>query len=397
MARITKPLNNTEVSQAKPREKEYTLFDGDGLTLRVKSNGSKSWLFNYYKPITKKRANLGIGSYPSITLSSARKKRDEYRALLERDIDPKAFKEKQLADSANAFSNTMESIAGRWFKVKATSVSIDYGEDIWRSLSLHVFPSVGKLPVDEVKAPLIIKTLEPLVAKGNLETLKRVSQRLNEIMDYAVNTGVIDANPLSGIGKAFAAPKKKHLPALKPDELPELMHSLKYARVKVTTLCVIEWQLHTMVRPSEAAGTRWDELDLDSKLWHIPAERMKAKRPHTVPLTDQAIALLKIMEPISRNRDYVFPSDRSPRMPINEQTANMAIKRMGYEGRLVAHGLRSLASTTLNEQGFDADLIEVALAHVDKNEVRRAYNRAEYIERRREMMGWWSNRIVASQ
>jgi len=171
------------------------------------------------------------------------------------------------------------------------------------------------------------------------------------------------------------------------------MKALSIASIKLTTRCLIEWQLHTMVRPSEAAGTRWDEIDTEKLLWTIPAERMKKKKAHTVPLTPQALSLLETIKPLTGQSEYVFTGDRNSRKPTNSSTANMAIKRMGFHGKLVAHGLRALASTTLNEQGFDPDVIESCLAHVDKNEVRAAYNRAEYIERRTKVMTWWSDHI----
>ncbi len=181
--------------------------------------------------------------------------------------------------------------------------------------------------------------------------------------------------------------------ALTPDELPELMQKLAYANIKRVTRCLIEWQLHTMTRPAEAAAARWDEIDWDNELWIIPAERTKKRREHRIPLTEQMLAILEVIKPISGHRDFIFPSDRDPQKPCNSQTANIALKRMGFADRLVSHGLRSLASTTLNEQGFDADLIESALAHVDDNQVRSAYNRTDYIERRRPMMCWWSGHI----
>jgi len=393
MARTTKRLTNTEVKQAKPKEKEYNLADGDGLALRVKPNGSKLWLFNYYRPYTKKRANISFGTYPDLSLAEARKRRDKARELLAQDIDPKEKRDEQAAANKLAHGNTLEVVATQWFEVKQTRVTPNYAEGIWRSLKLHIFPSMGKLPIHKIKATKAIEALKPIAASGRLETVKRLSQRLNEIMVYAVNSGLIDANPLAGIGKAFQAPPKKHMPTLKPAQLPELMRSLTTASIRLTTHCLIEWQLHTMSRPSEAAGTRWEEIDLKEKLWLIPAERMKKDRPHAVPLSPQAMALLEVMKPISGHREFVFPADRTPKKSINEQTANMALKRMGYGGQLVAHGLRALASTTLNEEGFDPDIIEAALAHVDANEVRRAYNRADYLERRRVMMCWWSEHI----
>lgn len=393
MARTTKPLTDTEVKKAKPKEKEYNLADGNGLYLRVKPNGSKLWLFNYTRPYTKKRANMGLGQYPALSLAKAREAKRENLELLGGNIDPSTHRIEQIKQRGEANKNTLERVAHSWFQVKKSKVTNDYGEDIYRSLALHIFPVLGAVPINEIKARLTIETLSPIAAKGSLETVKRLCQRLNEIMRYAVNTGLIDANPLSGISEAFESPIKKHMVTLKPEQLPELMKTIANASIKKTTRCLIEWQLHTMTRPSEAAGTRWAEIDLQKKLWVIPPERMKKKRTHTIPLSSQAIALLEVMRPISHNREHVFPADRNPRQHTHQQTANMALKRMGFGGLLVAHGMRALASTTLNEQNFNPDVIEAALAHTDKNEVRAAYNRAEYLDSRREMMKWWSDYI----
>lgn len=193
---------------------------------------------------------------------------------------------------------------------------------------------------------------------------------------------------------AFEKPKKQNMPTLRPEELPKLMRSLVMSNLSVSTRCLIEWQLLTLVRPSEASGARWAEIDLDAKLWTIPAERMKAKREHIVPLSPQALDILEVMNPISAHREHVFPSRNDPKQPMNSQTANAALKRMGYGGKLVAHGLRSIASTALNEAGFNSDVIEAALAHIDKNEVRRAYNRSTYLMQRKEIMLWWGLKVV---
>ncbi len=213
-------------------------------------------------------------------------------------------------------------------------------------------------------------------------------------MIYAVNTGLIDANPASGVGMAFERPKKQNMPTLRPEELPKLMRALVMSNLSISTRCLIEWQLLTLVRPSEASGARWAEIDLDAKLWTIPAERMKAKREHIVPLSPQALDLLEVMKPISAHREYIFPSRNNPKLPMNSQTANAALKRIGYGGKLVAHGLRSIASTAMNEQGFNSDIIESTLAHVDKNEVRRAYNRSIYLTQRVELMQWWGKYVL---
>ena len=393
----TNPLTNTEIKQAKPKEKVYKLSDGKGLQLRVKPNGNKSWLLDYIKPHTSKRSSMGLGGYPEVGLADARKLRDKARELIAKDINPKEQKDQDKRQKQEKQANTFFHVASNWFEIKKTEIKADTAKDLWRSLELHIFPALSNYPISKITAPIVIDELKPIAAKGTLETVKRLSQRLNEIMTYSVNTGLIHANPLTGIRSAFKKPTKQNMPTLTPDELPEFLKTLGYASIKLVTRCLIEWQLHTMVRPSEAAGAQWSEIDFENSLWVIPAERMKKAREHTVPLTEQSLELLQRLQPISGHREYVFPADRDPKRHANDSTANAAIKRMGYHNRLVAHGMRSLASTTLNEQGFDPDVIESALAHVDKNEVRRAYNRAEYIERRRIMMTWWSEHIEQAQ
>ncbi len=393
MPRQTKPLTATEVKNAKPKEKEYSLVDGQGLKLRVLPSGSKQWQLNYYRPTNRKRANLNLGRYPDVSLVQARKSAQEARELIAQEIDPQEHKEQKLQEHKAIHEHTFLNVSKEWFEIKKHDVTPDYAADIWRSIELHIFPSLADTPVKQIAAPQVIALLKPIEAKGSLETVKRLVQRLNEVMNYAANCGLIQANPLTGIRAAFKRPKKENMAALAPTELPELMGAIAHASIKRTTRCLIEWQLHTMTRPAEASGARWNEIDWDEKIWTIPAERMKKRREHRIPLTEQMLALLEVMKPISGHRDFVFPSDRDSKKPCNSQTANMALKRMGFAGRLVSHGLRSLASTTLNEQGFDRDLIEASLAHVDDNQVRSAYNRTDYLERRRPMMSWWSEHI----
>ncbi|WP_080702403.1 tyrosine-type recombinase/integrase [Gilliamella apicola] len=262
----------------------------------------------------------------------------------------------------------------------------------WESLELHLFPYIGDKSIFKLKAKEFIKAMEPLRANGKLETIKRLCQRINEIMFYAVNIGLIDANPAAKIKDAFESPIKGQMPTINAQELPQFMQSLAMARIELQTRCLIEWQLLTMTRPNEAVGAKWQEIDLDNCLWVIPAEKMKMRREHTITLNKQAMAILSIMKPISGHREHIFPSMKPPyTTPMNSSTANMAIKRMGYKNKLVAHGLRALASTVLNEQGFDPNIIEAALAHVDINSVRRAYNRATYLEQRRIMLDWWGD------
>ncbi len=394
MARITRPLTNNEILKAKSREKDFTLHDGDGLFLLVKTSGKKLWRFRYQRPVSGSRTNLSLGSYPALTLAAARQIRDQHLITLAQGMDPQQQQELASEQRQIELDSIFSIVATNWFQIKSRSVTEDYAKDIWRSLDKDVFPTIGSIPVQEIKARTIVEALEPIKARGALETVRRLVQRVNEIMIYAVNTGLIDANPASGVGMAFEKPKKQNMPTLRPEELPKLMRSLVMSNLSVPTRCLIEWQLLTLVRPSEASGAKWSEIDLDAKLWAIPAERMKAKREHIVPLSQQALDILEVMKPVSAHREHVFPSRNDPKQPMNSQTANAALKRIGYGGKLVAHGLRSIASTAMNEQGFNSDVIESALAHIDKNEVRRAYNRSIYLTQRVELMEWWGKYVL---
>lgn len=394
MARITTPLTDKQIKQAKPKDKEYNLSDGRGLQLRIKPNGTKLWLFNYLRPYTKKRTNLGLGTYPEVSLANAREMREDARTLLAKNIDPIEHRDTNIHQQKAAHENTLKFVTDNWLEVKKSQVSEDHANDIYRSFELHIFPKLGSYPLHKLKAALVIDAYQPLHKNGNHDLVKRLCQRINEVMNYAVNTGLCDNNPLAGITKAFKAPSKTHYPTIKPEELPEFLQSIKEANIQPLTRALILWQLHTMVRPSEAAGTRWDEIDFKEKLWRIPAERMKKKRAHTIPLSNCAIEILEELKPLTGHHDHVFHSARTKSKHLNESTVNTVLKRHGYKDKLVAHGMRALASTTLNEAGFDYDVIEAALAHSDQNEVRAAYNRAEYIERRRVMMEWWSAQIV---
>lgn len=389
MARITRPLTNNEILKAKPREKDFTLHDGDGLFLLVKTSGKKLWRFRYQRPNSANRTNLSLGAYPALTLAAARQIRDQHLSLLAQGIDPQQQQEMVSEQRQIELDSVFSIVAANWFQLKKKNVTPDYAKDIWRSLDKDVFTAIGEIPVQEIKARTIIDALEPIKARGALETVRRLVQRINEIMIYAVNTGLIDANPASGVGMAFERPKKQNMPTLRPEELPKLKRSLAMSNLSVPTRCLIEWQLLTLARPSEASGARWVEIDLEAKFWKIPAERMKAKREHIVPLSPQALDILEVMKPISAHREHIFPSRNDPKQPMNSQTANAALKRIGFGGKLVAHGLRSIASTALNEAGFNPDVIEAALAHCDRNEVRRAYNRSIYLEQRIELMNWW--------
>ncbi len=315
------------------------------------------------------------------------------RRLLAQGIDPQAHQKEQLSKALENTENTFERVAGKWFELKKAKVTSNHATELWRSFENHIFPALGNVPVCSLTARQAISALESVKNKGYLSTLHRLIQRMNDVMSYAVNTGLIDINPISKIGDAFDRHESQHMPTIPPEDLPALMRSIAYSNAKPQTRYLIEWSLHTMVRPSEAAKARWDEIDLDQKLWIIPAGRMKKRKEHRIPLTEQTITILEMARTISSNSDFLFPHRSNAARPMDRRSANNALKKMGYEDRLVAHGLRSIGSTALNEQGYDPDIIEVALSHLDKNAVRRAYNRADYLERRRCMMRWWSDYI----
>ncbi|MCG5048885.1 integrase domain-containing protein [Pectobacterium brasiliense] len=396
MARLTKPLTDTEIKTAKPKEVDYTLHDGDGLQLLIKTNGKKVWQYRYFRPFTQKRAKLTFGPYPGITLADARQRRREARTLLTKDIDPYEHQHSLRKQALEAKSNTFKIVAEQWLQLKKSSITADYASDIWRSLEKDIFPAIGEMSITDIKARTLVQTIQPVQARGALETVRRLCQRINEVMIYAMNVGLIDAAPSVNISKAFEKPQKRHMPSIRPDQLPQLMQTMRLANIELPTRCLFMWQLLTLTRPAEASDTRWQEIDLDAREWRIPAERMKMKRIHIVPLSEQALAILELMRPLSSHREYVFPSRIKPLQPMNSQTVNAALKRAGLGGILVSHGMRSIASTALNEQGFPPDVIEAALAHVDKNEVRRAYNRSDYLEQRRPMMQWWADFVKAA-
>lgn len=390
MARITNPLTNTEIRAAKPSSKEYTLQDGGGLYLLVKPSGSKIWRFSYYRPHDKKRALVSFGSLDEVTLADARKKREEYRTLIAQGVDPQTHQQQKRDAEELRRGNTFQKVAADWYEMKKSqNLAANTIKDIWRSLEKYVFPDIGNTPINELTARKFVLILDPIKARGNLETLKRVLQRINEVMDFAANSGLIEINTAANVRKAFPTPVKKHMPTIRPEQLPELMQALSIARIERQTRLLIEWQLLTITRPVEAAEARWEEINLTDNTWTIPAGRMKMRRDHVIPLCEQALAVLEAMKPISAHREYVFPSFKTPTLPMSSQSANAALRRMGYQGILVSHGLRAIFSTAANEEGFEPDVIEASLAHVDTNEVRRAYNRSNYIEKRIVLMRWW--------
>lgn len=403
MAKLAKKLTDTEIKSTKPSDKEINLFDGDGLILRIaplSKGGKKNWYFRYAVPVTKKRTKMSLGTYPHLTLARSRALRDEYLSLLANGIDPQVHNSDKANALKDATEHTLQAVARKWLdeKVKNSGISKDHAEDIWRSLERNIFPGLGNVPIKEIRPKLLKQHLDPIEQRGVLETLRRIISRLNEIFRYAATEELIEFNPADNLGQRFSKPKKQNMPALPPSELPRFMASLANASIRLETRMLIEWQLLTWVRPGEAVRVRWVDIDIDNGMWNIPAKFMKMKNPHKVPLSKEAIRILKSMEPISRHREWIFPSIKAPLSHMHEQTANAAIIRMGFGGELVAHGMRSIARTAAEESGkFRTEVLEAALAHSKKDEIIAAYNRAEYLAERMVLMQWWGDYVTAQK
>ncbi|HCQ0109759.1 integrase domain-containing protein [Citrobacter braakii] len=403
MAKIAKKLTDTEIKSTKPADKEINLFDGDGLILRIApltKGGKKNWYFRYAVPVSKKRTKMSLGTYPHLTLARARTLRDEYLSLLANGIDPQVHNSNKANALKNATEHTLQAVARKWLdeKVKTSGISQDHAEDIWRSLERNIFPGLGNVPVNEIRPKLLKQHLDPIEQRGVLETLRRIISRLNEIFRYAATEELIEFNPADNLGQRFSKPKKQNMPALPPSELPRFLTMLNNASVRMETRLLIEWQLLTWVRPGEAVRARWSDIDMETCMWNIPAEFMKMKKPHKVPLSKGALRVLDSMKAINGHREWVFPSIKAPLNHMHEQTANADIIRMGFGGELVAHGMRSIARTATKESGkFRTDVLEAALAHSKKDEIIAAYNRAEYLVERVVLMQWWSDFVEAQR
>ncbi|SMB81536.1 Integrase [Pasteurella testudinis DSM 23072] len=395
MARQTVPLNASKIMNARPQETDYTLSDGNGLYLLVKKTGTKLWRFNYYD-ITKKRKLISLGAYPEVSLADARIKRDELRGLVAQGVDPQDYLFKQKEQAVFDRVHTVLAVAEGWKAVKETKVTEKTMHDQWAKLEKYLFPHIGHLPISELTAPLVNVKLKHLADRRIYETLKKIIRGLNEIMTYAVNSGVIKYNPLVDLAKLYpSGDAPTHFPSIHPKKLPALMADVNRSRMSLQTRCLFEWQMLTVVRPAEAAGTRWDEIDFENLMWNIPKERMKGvknkKRPHSVPLSKQAVEVLNIMRPLSGHSVFVFPKNGNIKESMGSETVNKALVKMGYQGILCSHGIRSIASTAMYEEEFNEEIVESLLAHVKGDKVRTAYDRSRYERQRREYLSWWGD------
>ncbi|MCO6356813.1 tyrosine-type recombinase/integrase [Pseudoalteromonas shioyasakiensis] len=389
-------LTDRKIKSITATGKEQTFSDGNCLILRVRANGTKSWRFKY--TVNKKVTKLSLGSYPVVTLAAARDIAMHYMQLLAKGVDPKEYESTKKLELTRKKANTFLAVAESWYERKKPTVTAQHAAREWRTLEMYIFPRMKNMPLESITAIDTIEVLRPLESDGKHSTVKRICQSLNQIMDYSVNHGYIQANPLAKIIKVFSKNTIEHMATIDPDELPDFLKALWDApNIQNKTRLLILWQLHTMTRPKEAARAKWEDINFDDEVWVIPAEEMKRRRVHRVPLTPATLAILEQMKPLSGHHKYIFPNERDPNGHASTYTVNAAIKRsLGYKDKLVAHGLRSVASTALHEKGYDSLLIEACLAHADENETRAAYNRSDYLEQRRPIMEWWSGYVLRS-
>ncbi|PMO58748.1 integrase [Vibrio breoganii] len=395
---MAKRITDTVIRNLKIKDKEYVFTVEEGLQLRVRPKrsenglGTKSWQFRYLHLVTRKITKISMGTYPNLGLAAAKLEVAEYRKQLALGIDPKLAKHEKKEQEQLTYENTFGTIAKEWFVRKRKSISNEHGERTWRSLEKYVLDGIGSVPIENIRRKDAIELLRPLEAEGKLSTIKRICQTLNQIMEFAVASDALSANPLTKMVNAFEKHQVKHMATVRPEMLGELLVRLQNnTSMQDKTKCLLLWQLHTMTRPREAARTRWEDIDLKTRSWTIPAQEMKRRKVHRVPLTPESIAILDQMRPLSEGNEFVFPSERNENTHVSVFTANAALKRsLGFKNQLVAHGLRSIASTALHEKGFPSLQVEACLAHSDRNETRASYNRTDYFEQRIAIMTWWS-------
>lgn len=379
-------LTDTKIKALRAKDKPFKLADGHGLYIYVTKNGAKYWRQKYR--INGKEKLLSHGEYPFITLQQARALRDKARKQIKNGEDPAAYK--RIA--SNAKKNSFEAIARDWHEAQREGWSNNHTKKVIISLEKDIFPAIGSVPITEVTTPLLLDALRQIENRGAYEQAHRVSQRVDSVFKFAIAGGLATYNPAQDIKGALRKPKKQNYASISIKELPAFLEALNAIEAHPVVKLAMEMLMLTFTRTSELIKAEWSEFDLDNVMWEIPAERMKKKRAHLVPLSDRVLEILSELKQYNGHRQHVFASPNKPRSPLSNNALLQAIKRMGYAGKMTGHGFRHLASTTLNEQGFNPDAIERQLAHVDGS-VRGVYNKAELIEERKELMNWWSNHV----
>jgi integrase len=389
-------LSELAIRNAKPREKDYSVSDGDGLILLVKGSGAKSWVLRYW--VNGKEKRSGLGKYPVIGLSDAREMKNAFKRELAHGVNPLERKksEREKAVKAEALkTETFGKFADEWYAQKKPELSPSSHKNTSRILNLHLLPTLGKRPIREITAQEILSLLLD-IEEEMPETARQSKGIAGEIFQFALTHGGVDFNIVNNMKNALKPRHKKHRAALTaPKDVAELMNRIDAYKGSDVVRAALWFSLYTFQRPSEIRGAEWDEMDFDARLWRIPEGRMKNRRPHLVPLSRQTLELLRRVKNLvdrSGGSKFVFPSGNTRMSRMSEGTVVLALRAMGYtREEMCAHGFRALASTNLNEQGWNRDVIELSLSHVEANAVRAAYNHADKLPERREMMQAWAD------
>lgn len=386
------PLTDTTCKNAKPREdgKPAKYADEKGMYLLVNQTG-RYWRFDYR--FAGKRKTLALGVYPEVGLKNAREKRDEARRLLSADIDPGIHRKVQKAAKVLQAENSFEAVAREWFAKFKPTWTDGHGDRIIRRLERDIFPWLGKRPISEIEAPELLAVLRRIENRNAIETAHRAMQNCGQVFKYAIATGRVKRNPAADLVGALAPVVKTSFATItEPAKIAELLRAMDGYQGSFITQCALKLAPLVFVRPGELRKAEWSEIDLDSAQWVIPAERMKMREKHIVPLSQQAVSILTELQPLTGHSQYVFPGARTNGRPMSENTVNAALRRLGYgTDDMTGHGFRHMASTLLNEQGWNRDAIERQMAHAERNSIRATYNYAEYLPERRKMMQAWAD------
>lgn len=386
-------LTERAIRNAKPAYKTQRLFDAGGLYLEVAPSGGKWWRLKYRFNGKEKRLSLGV--FPRVTLKQARIKRDDSRRLLDQSNDPAVVRKAERAARSGLDAESFEGVAREWYSKFSPNWAHTHADKIIRRLERDMFPYLGSLPIRQITAVELLAAARRIESRGALETAHRALQNCGQVFRYAVATGRAERNPVADLKGSLPPPKEKHHASLtEPKAIGALLRAVHGYQGNAVTRCALKLAPLLFVRPGELRRAEWVEFDLDKAEWRIPAEKMKSRVPHVVPLSRQALDVLRELQPLTESGRYLFPGLRSVSRPMSENTVNGALRRLGYnKDEMTGHGFRSMASTILNEQGWNRDAIERQLAHGERDAVRAAYNYAEHLPVRRKMMQAWADYI----
>ena len=396
MPKAITPLTDSQCKNlALPAKGINQLSDGHGLSLQADSKGGKYWRLRYYHPHTKKREEIRLGIYPDVSLKAARVKREEIRALLEKGIDPKQHQQEQEIKQRNQALNSFEAVARKWHtdqQAKPDKWTPEHAHRLLRSLELHIFPDIGQRPIVEIMPLEVLSLLQRLEAAGKYDTAHKVYDVVNQVFSYAVRLRICVFNPAAELRRELAQVKQQSFHHLSdPAEIGQLLRDIDGYTGTPQVRILLKLSPYVFTRPAELRMMKWAELDWDNGIWEKSGEgerkgeRMKNGLDFLIPLSRQAAALIEQMKPITGHYDYVF-WNKGTGQPFSEAAASKALHRLGYKDKQTMHGFRHIASTALNEQGFNGDWVERQLAHKDPNQTRKTYNKAEYLEQRTAMM-----------